>query len=597
MKTKIYRFLVLLIVPVIYIVMVSGFHRAEGTTGGLNVTTPPSVSVPKNFMNFILNVDYQYGNDVDECNSHPSQMENHVSEYADLNFNGTALYDADSGSYCLGNFNAGLLPGQKSKTEALIDSVHQDGLKAIFERSNISNLCYAQRLVYEVSNGGSQTVNDGFCYQVCRGHYEVEQDGTTAIHACANPQQCNEENWDGMAQNICESIYENLQHTDLPGFRPQARDVWEWHLKPRMKIKQEDFNDPNKQTLPVVTIKVYCFGDPDTPIAEKTIKVRNFKNDTGYYNGLYQETFNFIDDPGTDLWVPGDETNGLNKGRNDKWWEWDDPNSSNRCQVDFKIHWEGNVDVWFDKLTVDDYRANKLFDPDRLKNYDPYLDSELTAFGSSSNHKIDIFFVDETVHSNIPCIKYVTDYIRQHSPGTIISCATSNYLNIHGLKNDDLGFRPFLDSVKPDYFSTDVHNFVGSRDELYPYDYNENYLPSSITVTDNLVPSGTSPAGWLTDYNTYNNWLQNKVLGDKSNTENSFVWVVNLARTQTNTYSPGTRLIVQPQIHGDLRDHEDIGTTEAYDEGGREPLDEEIQAQAMIAIAHGADGICWYELN
>ncbi|MBK8983430.1 MAG: hypothetical protein IPM38_14185, partial [Ignavibacteria bacterium] len=31
-----------------------------------------------------------------------------------------------------------------------------------------------------------------------------------------------------------------------------------------------------------------------------------------------------------------------------------------------------------------------------------------------------------------------------------------------------------------------------------------------------------------------------------------------------------------------------------FRDGGREPLNEEIEAQAVLSIAHGADGICWF---
>jgi len=48
---------------------------------------------------------------------------------------------------------------------------------------------------------------------------------------------------------------------------------------------------------------------------------------------------------------------------------------------------------------------------------------------------------------------------------------------------------------------------------------------------------------------------------------------------------------MQPQIQGVLR----VDPVSNYFEGGvREPMNEEIDAQAMLSIAHGADGICWF---
>jgi hypothetical protein len=584
MKTKIYKVVIIGVIPVLYFLLFSGFNKAVETTNEIKISSTPSVSVPKDFTNFILNVDYN-----DYCSNPGANwlMENHIGEYGpvqnggELNFNGVHIYDTDTGTCALGWFNKGIETGQLNKTNYLIDIAHQNGLKAIYERSNISNLCYAQRLVYEVVNGSSTTVNDGFCYQTCRGKYEIEPDGTTAIHACVNPLDCNIENWDGIPQNICESIYENLQHSDLPGFRPQARDVWDWHLKPRMKIKQQDFNI--NDTRPVVSIIPVRFdGTEMTPV---TIRVNNFRNDSGAYSGEYKEKFTFLG-PLDSLWIPGDMNNGLNKGWNE---------DLGQCQVDFKIKWEGNVDVWFDKLTVDDYRANKLFAPFPF-NYDQFIDQELSAFSGSSDHKMDIFFIDETVHSNIPCIKYVTDYIRQNSPGTYISCATTNYLNVHGLKNNNLGFRPFLEAVHPDYFQEDSHELGGWKDEQMQWTYGACIPISALPNVHSQIPDW-----WKVSNTRYTEWLQNEVLGDKnSNTGNntreqgSFIYQMHLARTQANQYSPGTRFIAQPQIHAFLYYESPNGE---FNFGLREPLNEEIEAQAMLSIAHGADGLCWFWFN
>jgi len=365
MKKTYFNILALLLLPLLYYAVFTGFSATENSS--LNIepkTTPPGPTSQKDFVNFILNSDYS---DYSAPGGH--HMENFLDKFrAELNFNGVHLYDADSGTTELGPFNYPINGTQKTKVENLIAGAHSETLKAIYERSNISNLLYAQRLVYEVANGsGHIDENDGFCYQDISGVYEEEPDGTTAIHACVNPSECNTQNWDAIPQYICSNIYENLQHTDLPHFRPQARDVWDWHLKPRMKIKQTDFDDPNKQALPVVTITPVRFdGSTITPIV---IRVRNFKNASGNYDGLYKETFNFIDDPGTNLWIPGNETNGLNKGRDVyPWWQWDA-----NCKVDFKIYWHGNVDVWFDKLTVDDYWADKLFSGNLCCGYDEFI--------------------------------------------------------------------------------------------------------------------------------------------------------------------------------------------------------------------------------
>ncbi len=577
MKKTYIRILVALLLPLLYYAMFTGFSSNENSNSNIaHNTLPPGPSSQKDFVNYILNCDYDFSSD--------KHMENFWGYYRDeLNFNGVHLYDNDTGTNALGWFNKGIEGYQQTHMNNLITDAHTNTLKAIYERSNISNLCYAQRLVYEVANGsGHIDVNNGFCYQNISGLFETEPDGTTAIHACVNPEECNNQNWDAIPQYICSNIYENLQHTDLPNFRPQIRDVWDWHLKPRMKIKQADYN-PNDDR-PVVTITPVRFdGSAMTPIV---VRINNFGNDTFNYNGEYQEKFRFNNNIDS-MWIPGNETNGLNKGRADyPWWEWDA-----NCHVDFKIYWHGNVDVWFDKLTVDDFRANKLFNPDILQNYDPYLNAELQNFGSS----MDIFFVDELVYSQIPCAKYVVDKVRLSLPNVKISLAATNFLNILSQKNDNLGFRPLIERVKPDYFQPDIHRFFGWRDSGIG-NYHDSFYPDNITPSDPKVPDDYTPNGWKANYSTYNNWLQNFIFGDKTthtDQTGSFIYQLRLARDNISLYSPNTRLITQPQIHSQLFDY-DVGGTGKYDEGVREPLNEEYSAQAMVSIAHGSDGLCWF---
>lgn len=396
MKKTYYKISVLLLLPLLYYAVFTGFKTTvESSIKTEQHNLPSGPSSPKDFVNFILNSDYG-----DYSVPWAHHMENYLDKFRrELNFNGVHLYDADTGTNALGWFNKDIEGYQQTHMDNLITGAHNENLKAIYERSNISNLCYSQRLVYEVANGSGHTeVNEGFCWQNISGVYETEPDGTTSIHACVNPSECNTQNWDAIPQYICSNIYENLQHTDLPNFRPQKRDLWEWHLKPRMRIKQADFNI--NDTRPVVSIISISFDG--TPVDTITIRINNFRNSSGNYDGEYKDIFTFTG-PLDSLWVPGNETNGLNKGRHDRSWEWEDPNSPGRCKVDFKIYWHGLVDVWIDKLTVDDYRADKLFST--INNYDEFI-----RYFSSAYELIKLASMlkeNEFRPSNYPAVNYV----------------------------------------------------------------------------------------------------------------------------------------------------------------------------------------------
>jgi hypothetical protein len=108
------------------------------------------------------------------------------------------------------------------------------------------------------------------------------------------------------------------------------------------------------------------------------------------------------------------------------------------------------------------------------------------------------------------------------------------------------------------------------------------------------------PQEWFTsnlaDYNTD---LQNNVFGSNTDVVNknetgSLIYEIKKTRDNINQYRPNTKFIMQPQIHGWLFTN---NASNVYNWGLREPTNEEIQAQAMISIAHGADGLCWFVYN
>jgi hypothetical protein len=149
LKTKtLLKFGAALAVPVIYFLIISGFKTAGSELS--KALKNATLNVPKDFVNYILNVDYFYY-------PRDDQMENFIGSYRDsLNFNGVHIYDGDSGTSALGWFNKPIEQTQSTKLNSLITSAHNNDLKAIFERSNISGLCYAQRLTYEIANGNTK---------------------------------------------------------------------------------------------------------------------------------------------------------------------------------------------------------------------------------------------------------------------------------------------------------------------------------------------------------------------------------------------------------------------------------------------------------
>ena len=485
-----------------------------------------------------------------------------LNEISDsLKFNTVQMY-GEWGSERYGWFSDSLSPTQITNVNKLMDSIHEEDLNGLYGRVKIEKLCYGQRLIYEVSqNTGNTTTNDGFCYSIIPDSVSswIANDSGRTVRYC-DPDT-------NKAGYICDSIYENFHHNDLYNFN--EADMDEWSMKPMMRIDTADF-DP-QSTTPVVAIIAKSFDG--STLDSIIIRVKNF----GYqnnYNGKYIEKYYLTNITPLFLTVSGNDTNGLGKGIKNvtyqvPYWNWNDSDF-----VDFEVYWFGQVKVWFDKMTVDDFWGNKLFNGE----LDARIEDEVSNFTSHSSNLA--FFADEITCANIPCIKYVKDKMIEYDQSAKLTISTTNYLNVRSMRNDTLAHRKFLQTVQPYMLATDIHEI---REEL------PNTLP----------PPYTGAGVEMVTPQQYNTALQQK-LGHKNGVwldtehpkrQGSFVYQVNLARSQRDMYSPNSILIVQPQIHGWL--YREQGGV-AIIGGMREPLNEEIQVQAMVAIAHGADGISWF---
>jgi len=552
MKKKIFTIIAVTVAALIYFFLVSAFRTATKP-----VSEPPAPvtasTVRDTFTNCIFNSsfhevssEWQLGNQL--------HVTSNLGRYNDLNFNAVHSYD-ESGSNIYGKAEVPVLQDtQITNYRDFLDSVKdQGGLYGFFERSFLSKYCYGQRLIYEMpSQYGDITTNYGFVYSKTNKGTITTDGNRTVIHAVPSTS--------GTAGYLCYNIYENIQHSDLFNFR--QNDKGTWYIKPVMKIPE---NTP--PLTQVVRIEVIAFNGQS--VREIDIKAENFTQ-TGYnekYIGL-----------NPDLTISGkDEPGALNYGRgsDENWTQWDA-----NCKVDFRVWWYGTCEVWFDRMIVDDGTANDLFNPDKVQEIDDRINQEVTNF---ANHgSLVTFFTDEVCISQYPCIKYVVEKMRENPNKPKFSLAVTNYLHIHGLRNDNLEYRIYLDSLKPDYLQDDHHGFFHDNPKI----------PEAITNYDPYIP-----LSWFTNNETYNNMLQKNALGGKNddaekNTTGTFTYEIRKIRDCITQCSPSVKFIVQPQIHGFIYHKKGF-----YTGGLREPTNEEIQVQAMISLAHGADGLCWFIFN
>lgn len=535
------------IVLFLYLVFAAILKSGENHSSNEVLRTSPVTG--KNFVNIIFNSHYVPSDSINWLDNYLLEINN------SLHFNAVHFYDnisdQNNGTEKFGWFDQDLNSDQVENMNNIQSAISNSHLSSLIERSKISKLCYAQRLVYEAEGNSDKNYNNGFAYQNTTAKVETDEE-RKVIHAFPS---------NSPSGYIAENIYENLQHGDLYKTNLQSADDEKWYLKPLVKIQKGI--DPDTK---VFRIDLYNFKGEfyDSLI----IRARNF-NMRNEYSGNYVENYSIDPSNGERLLeFSGSTVNGINKGINEDQQSWE-----SECHIDFKIFWYGLVEVWFDKLTVDDSWGNGLFNGD----FDHNIANEIISY--KENNWSFTYFVDEVAYSQIPCIKYVKDYIATIPGQNIqISCAISNYINVRGLKNNYSGHKYFFEQVQPEIFTCDAH--------VVPW-----HLPNTIDRTKLFN------GALLSNPVTYNTELQFN-LGyagdaDPNHYWGGFVHQVNLARTEADRYVTSLRpkFIMQPQMHGMMDQNPATGT---YYPNGREPTNEEIQVQAMLSIAHGADGLCWY---
>lgn len=352
-KRNLQKLVLALIIPVIYLLSIAGVKSI--TEDRFIRASEAAVTDVKDFMNAMSKI---YSEGTTEGTTEGNLLKRNLPLYKDtLHYNGIQMYDNRSQRF--GEFAVPLSGTQITNVRQLMsDTESKDlskDLRGFYARTKISKLAEGQRLVYEVSQSGSTTVNDGFCYQNVMNNTFTTDTGRTVLHAKTSPaDHPDPPGW------LCNGIFENMQHSDLIN----GRDRSYWFLKPMMRIDQSDFNDTS--ITPVVAVVIQNFQG--ITIDSVVIRVRNFRKSNGEYSGNYTDEYNFISEvPPVDLIISGNDSisSGLNYGNN---------GNIDQSKIDFKVYWFGQVDVWFDKMTVDDEIGDGLFKTE----YDHRISDEST---------------------------------------------------------------------------------------------------------------------------------------------------------------------------------------------------------------------------
>ncbi len=214
------------------------------------------------------------------------------------------------------------------------------------EKSRIASLCYSRRLEINAIKGDTSKYSNSLYFKYTAGDY-VTDGGKTVLHS--KPSEKYPHGYI-LAQNI-NYQKEKILNDNL------EKDSGIWYIKPLLRINKNDFDI--METDPVAAIVIYnCKNEK---VDSVIIQVRNFSGVNGTYDGEYKDKYLF--DIGHDLEFAGYKL--FNGNKKNKLFE-------------IKVYWFGLYEVWFDKILIDDYKANSLFG-NMVGNFDEHIRHDATT--------------------------------------------------------------------------------------------------------------------------------------------------------------------------------------------------------------------------
>jgi hypothetical protein len=143
--------------------------------------------------------------------------------------------------------------------------------------------------------------------------------------------------------------------------------------------------------------------------------------------------------------------------------------------------------------------------------------------------------------------------------------------------------RCLFDIVKPDIVCLDDHVFQVDPDYKI-------YLPNNAEQYDARIPVRLEEVSGYIQQSR----LQANAFGSRNELavpyQGTFVYQLTKIRDDLRQISPATKFFIQPHLHSWTKV---VNNTFQEGFGFREPTNQEIQAQGMIAIAHGVESLSW----
>lgn len=391
---------------------------------------------------------------------------------------------------------------------------------------------------------------------------------------------------------IVRSLFENGEQADVISrseaafmYSDQKRigDNFHWFVKPRMRVDAAFANNPGNWSKKVVRVEVYNYAG--SMIDSLTLFVRNFLDNNNNYNGNYIEDFRNVQNGQHLLEILSDSlVAGADSSR-----YYSDPNLS---QIDYRIYWYGEADVWLDHVKLDDEWAHFLFtDPWGSLPFivNPYqfarrMHDEVASINNTGGFAL--FYMDEFYWNHIPCMHKTDSFIRAWAPNSGIVVMTSYS---PGLKH-----RPTTQQLYDRLKAEGLYdNFVVI--DKYPVFYNTP-MPPNLHVQDSIrqnYPAITYPGAYQNASNSaqYNQHL-NEIIYEQGWYRDDYQKAADVIKTSATN----TAFISTIQAHSWEYNFLRINCGQSIEgwEFRREPTNEEISLQAYFSMCYGAKHIHYF---
>ncbi|MGB3019507.1 MAG: hypothetical protein WBC65_17005, partial [Ignavibacteria bacterium] len=470
------------------------------------------------------------------------------------------------------------------------------GLRTIFDRPIIRYLAYGQRSDYQceqiptgsdyyfhsfdssVTNSNVHDMND---YSFNGGGAKVKHAGLNGSipgslqgyivsHLRSNREQCNR----------------IIDHT--------RDDNYNWYVRPRIRVDSAFVNDNTNLEAKICRIDIL---DWNGDLTESVIlRAMNFRESlSSIYNANYADTFSFISwgNDTTDLIL---EPTQLCPDPIKNSFDWGES-----IEVDFRVYWYGNCDMWIDYIRLEDEPAKQLFEVSTVNRYlTNRLSSEINLALSNYNATDPIpnnFYNEEFEFNMTPCTQKLSKIIDSVSQGRLSMMVNLNMdmYNAHIPRFWEnhiftaYDFKKYLiDSSKITTILPNPYFLEGwLQNDTFVGNNRESYNPNTLPVYSEFPGVSYDPRIGLLAYPTsptqYDSWLQFNL--DERDFAFDFLNVMKI----TDELSKITSV--------DIIDLHQSHMWNQWNHKLKEPTNEELEMTANLALSYGAKGFMYFAYN